>query len=128
VNFVRFIEPERFRFRHSLIVDTKNNENNVVEWTENILQVPSTLELIIVDPTNFIPFLKADLYSGMRKVKFTSKSMIHLDDFILSDQLKEMEVGVTPVVFRDPEIEFNKLNLYFKFQICIVSSRTFENF
>jgi hypothetical protein len=44
--------------------------------------------------------------------------MIHSDDldFILSDQLKEMEVGVTPVV-KDPEIEFNKLNLYFKFQI-----------
>jgi hypothetical protein len=39
--------------------------------------------------------------------------MIHSDDldFILSDQLKEMEVGVTSVVFRDPEIEFNKLNI-----------------
>jgi hypothetical protein len=45
--------------------------------------------------------------------------MIHSDnlDFILSDQLKEMEVGVTSVVFRDPEIEFNKLNIFFKFQI-----------
>jgi hypothetical protein len=45
--------------------------------------------------------------------------MIHSDDldFILSDQLKEMEVGVTLVVFRDPEIEFNKLNIFFTFQI-----------
>jgi hypothetical protein len=45
-------------------------------------------------------------------VKFTSKSIIHFDDFILSDHLKEMEVGVTSVVFRDPEIEFNKLNIF----------------
>jgi hypothetical protein len=45
--------------------------------------------------------------------------MIHSDDldFILSDQLKEMDVGVILVVFRDPEIEFNKLNIFFTFQI-----------